>query len=69
MKNMLRMDVERQSISDCTRGGRARNDKLVLDQSAAGREIVRDCLVGPFDTEQQAKDDAISTLTGSSSVH
>jgi hypothetical protein len=32
-------------------------------------EIVRDCLVGPFDTEQQAKDDAISTLTGSSSVH
>jgi hypothetical protein len=25
-------------------------------------EIERDCLIGPFDTEQQAKDDAISTL-------
>jgi hypothetical protein len=32
-------------------------------------EIERDCLIGPFDTEQQAKDSAISTLTGSSSVH
>jgi hypothetical protein len=32
-------------------------------------EIEGDCLIGPFDTEQQAKDDAISALTGSSSVH
>jgi hypothetical protein len=32
-------------------------------------EIERDCLIGPFDTEQQAKDEAISALTGSSSVH
>jgi hypothetical protein len=32
-------------------------------------EIVQDRLIGPFDTEQQAKHDAISTLTGSSSVH
>jgi hypothetical protein len=32
-------------------------------------EIERDGLIGPFDTEQQAKNDAISTLTGSSSVH
>jgi hypothetical protein len=32
-------------------------------------EIERDCLIGPFDTEQQAKNDAISTLIGSSSVH
>jgi hypothetical protein len=32
-------------------------------------EIESDCLIGPFDTEKHAKDDAISTLTGSSSVH
>jgi hypothetical protein len=32
-------------------------------------EIEHDCLVGPFDTEQQAKDDAIFTLTRPSSVH
>jgi hypothetical protein len=32
-------------------------------------EIEEDRLVGPFDTEQQAKDDALSTLTGSGSVH
>jgi hypothetical protein len=33
------------------------------------KEIEGDCLIGPFNTEQQAKDDAISALTGSSSVH
>jgi hypothetical protein len=33
------------------------------------KEIEGDCLIGPFDTEQQAKDDAISALTGSTSVH
>jgi hypothetical protein len=32
-------------------------------------EIERDGLIGPFDTEQQAKNDALSTLTGSGSVH
>jgi hypothetical protein len=32
-------------------------------------EIEKDRLIGPFDTEQQAQDDAVSTLTGSSSVH
>ena len=32
-------------------------------------EIERDCLFGPFDTEQQAKNDAIATFTGSSSVN
>ena len=32
-------------------------------------EIQEDRLIGPFDTEQQAKDDALSTLTGSGSVH
>jgi hypothetical protein len=32
-------------------------------------EIEHDCFIGPFDTEQQARDDAIFTLTGPSSVH
>jgi hypothetical protein len=32
-------------------------------------EIEADYLIGPFDTEEQAKADAISTLTGSRSVH
>jgi hypothetical protein len=32
-------------------------------------EIDGDRLIGPFDTEEQAKDDAVSTLTGSGSVH
>jgi hypothetical protein len=32
-------------------------------------QIERDSLIGPFDTEQQAKNDALSTLTGSRSVH
>jgi hypothetical protein len=32
-------------------------------------EIDGDRLIGPFDTEQQAKDDAVSTLTGSGSIH
>jgi hypothetical protein len=32
-------------------------------------EIQEDRLIGPFDTEQQAKDDALATLTGSGSVH
>jgi hypothetical protein len=32
-------------------------------------EIVEERLIGPFDTEQQAKDNAVSTLTGSSALH
>jgi hypothetical protein len=32
-------------------------------------QIEPDRLIGPFDTEQQATADAISTLTGSKSVH
>ena len=36
---------------------------------SADEEIQEDRLIGPFDTEQQAKDDALATLTGSGSVH
>jgi hypothetical protein len=32
-------------------------------------EIERDRLIGRFESEQQAQNDAISTRTGSSSVH
>jgi hypothetical protein len=31
-------------------------------------EIIEDRLIGPFETQQQAKDDAISTLTRSSTT-
>jgi hypothetical protein len=52
-ENMMRMDVERQSISDCI--------VRVADEHGTNQqpdeEIKRDCFIGPFDTEQQAKDD------------
>jgi hypothetical protein len=38
-------------------------------QSPDDEAIDTDRLIGPFDTEEQAKDNAIATLTGSGSLH
>jgi hypothetical protein len=32
-------------------------------------EIIEDQLIGPFETQRQATDDAIATITGSGSIH
>jgi hypothetical protein len=36
---------------------------------SSDEEIDGDRLIGPFDTEEEAKDNAVSTLTGSGSIH
>jgi hypothetical protein len=52
------------SDSSCTAGA-----VHTWTHQSADEEIQEDRLIGPFATEQQAKHDALATLTGSGSVH
>jgi hypothetical protein len=58
-----------QRVSDCAPVRRESTASWFWTGQQPDDEIESDRLIGSFDTEQQAQYGAISTLTGSSSVH